>query len=55
MDRRNKAHCYYLMGLANTGLGNPEAAVKDFDKALEYDFNHQTCRIYLEMAGENDQ
>ena len=37
MDRRNKAHCYYLMGLANIGLANPEAAVKDFDKALEYD------------------
>ena len=50
MDRRNKAHCYYLMGLANIGLGNPEAAVKDFDKALEYDFNHQNCRIYKELA-----
>ena len=50
MDRRNKAHCYYLMGLANIGLANPEAAVKDFDKALEYDFNHQNCRIYKELA-----
>lgn len=56
MDRRNKAHCYYLMGLANIGLGNPEAAVKDFDKALEYDFNHQNCRIYKELAmGELSQ
>ena len=55
MDRKNKAHCYYLMGLANLGTGNRKEAERQFRKALEYDFNHQNCRIYLEMAGENDQ
>ena len=50
MDKRNKAHCYYLMGLANLGMGQKEKAVEEFDKALEYDFNHQNCRIYKELA-----
>lgn len=52
MDKKNKAHCYYLMGLANLGLGNYEISEEQFDKALEYDFNHQNCRIYKEMARE---
>ncbi len=50
MDLKNKAHCHYLMGLADLGMGNKAEAVKQFEKALEYDFNHQNCRIYLEMA-----
>lgn len=50
MDRKNKAHCYYLMGLAFLGTGDKREAAKRFEKALEYDFNHQNCRIYLEMA-----
>lgn len=50
MDKRNKAHCYYLMGLANLGLGNNQLAAEKFDKALEYDFNHQNCRIYKALA-----
>ena len=52
MDKKNKAHCYYLMGLANLGLGTYEISEEQFDKALEYDFNHQNCRIYKEMARE---
>ena len=50
MDKRNKAHCYYLMGLANLGLGNTQLAAEKFDQALEYDFNHQNCRIYKALA-----
>lgn len=52
MDKKNKAHCYYLMGLANLGFGDKKAAAEKFTKALEYDFNHQNCRIYLAMAKE---
>lgn len=50
MTRKNQAHCYYLMGLANLGTGEKQEAAKHFEKALEYDFNHQNCRIYLKMA-----
>lgn len=50
MDSRNKAHCYYLMGLASLGFEDCEKARVQFEKALEYDFNHQNCRIYKEMA-----
>jgi len=50
MNRKNKAHCYYLMGLANLGLGNKGKAGQQFKKALSYDFNHQNCHIYLKMT-----
>lgn len=50
MDKKNKAHCYYLMGLANLGMGNKEEAAKQFEKAISYDYNHQNSRIYMEMA-----
>ena len=47
MDMKNKAHCYYLMGLANLGFGKKEEANKAFNKSLIYDYNHQNCRIYM--------
>ena len=50
MNARNKAHCYYLMGLADLGMGEKEKAAEAFHKALSYDFNHQNCRIYLKLA-----
>lgn len=50
MQRKNKAHCHYLMGLANMGMGDKEEAKRQFEKALFYDYNHQNCRIYLKMA-----
>ena len=53
MDQKNRAHCYYLMGLADLGSGNKKEAAAWFKKALEYDFNHQNARIYLEMAEES--
>lgn len=52
MDAKNKAHCHYLMGLASLGLGDYEKAKAQFEKTLEYDYNHQNCRIYLKMAME---
>lgn len=52
MDSKNKAHCWYLMGLANLGFGNKKKAAEQFEKALAYDHNHQNCRIYLEAALE---
>lgn len=46
MEKKNKAHCHYLMGLAYLGAGDEEKAQKQFDQALQYDYNHQNCRIY---------
>lgn len=53
MKRKNKAHCYYLMGLANLGMEKKEEAAKRFEQALDYDCNHQNCRIYLNMAKQS--
>ena len=50
LNIKNKAHCYYLMGLANLGFENKEEAARMFEKALEYDYNHQNSRIYLKMT-----
>ncbi|MGN0322079.1 MAG: DUF5107 domain-containing protein [Oliverpabstia sp.] len=50
MNQKNKAHCHYLMGLANLGFADYAEAKKQFEQALAYDYNHQNCRIYLEMC-----
>lgn len=52
MNRKNKAHCHYLMGLANLGMGDKCKAKEQFEKAIEYDFNHQNARIYIKMTEE---
>ncbi len=44
---RNKAHCYYLMGLGNIGLKNETKAIGFLEKALELEPSHMQCRIYL--------
>ena len=50
LNQRNKAHCYYLMGLSKLGFGEKQKAAEFFEKALEHDFNHQNSRIYLQMT-----
>ena len=50
MDKKNVAHCYYLMGLGNIGLGNKEEAAKYLNKALEIDPVHQLSRYYLQRG-----
>ena len=44
---RNKAHCYYLMGLGNWGLGKEEKAKEFFRKALSIEPSHMQCTLYL--------
>ena len=48
MDAKNKAHCYYLMGLAHIGFGDTKEAGTAFKNCLKYDYNHQKCRMYME-------
>ncbi|MCR5486972.1 MAG: DUF5107 domain-containing protein [Lachnospiraceae bacterium] len=52
MDDRNRAHCYYLMGLGNLGLGRQDKAVKYFDEVLRIDSCHQNAMLYRKMALE---
>ncbi len=47
LNVRNKAHCCYLLGLGNLGLGNGEQAELFLKKALEYDGNHLNAVRYL--------
>ncbi|SHH90278.1 Tetratricopeptide repeat-containing protein [Butyrivibrio fibrisolvens DSM 3071] len=46
MNRKNKEHCYYLMGLAYLGLNNSEEADKWFSKVLELNNSHQQAALY---------
>jgi tetratricopeptide (TPR) repeat protein len=43
---RNQAHCYYLIGLGNLGLGRYEDSSEAFEKALALDQNHMNCLRY---------
>lgn len=47
LTRKNKAHCNYLMGLGNYGLGKTEQAKEYFRKTLEYDSYHLLAKMYL--------
>lgn len=50
MNVKNKAHCHYLIGLGNLGLGNIHEAGKHFSEAINLDYNHQNSRIYEELT-----
>ena len=41
LDKRNKVHCRYLIGLGHLGLGRRAEAAAEFGKALRLDPNHQ--------------
>ncbi len=47
---KNKAHCHYLLGLGQFGLGKYTEALTNFGKALEYDFNHQNSILYKNLT-----
>ena len=40
LNRRNRIHCHYVMGLGHLGLGEREAALHHLQAALELDRNH---------------
>lgn len=45
--RKNKAHCHYVIGLGNLGLGNLEKARESFEKTLELEPSHNNCCLLL--------
>ncbi|NLK74677.1 MAG: DUF5107 domain-containing protein [Clostridiales bacterium] len=50
MDKKHKAHCYYLIGLGNLGLDRKEEAREALQKAIELDQNHLNCILYLKQV-----
>lgn len=54
--RKNRAHCYYLMGLANLGLENIPRAKEFLKKALEIEPSHMMACLYLqELKRQREQ
>lgn len=50
LDRRNKVHCHYMMGLGYLGLGDISSAVEHLQAAAKLDMNHQGVQCHLAMA-----
>jgi hypothetical protein len=46
MNLRNKAHCYYLIGLGKLGLEQIEESKTFLNKVLELDNTNQNAIIY---------
>lgn len=51
LDRKNRAHCQYLIGLARLGLGQPDEAAEAFDEAIRLEQTHQNAIRYRRMCG----
>ncbi|MDR1879513.1 MAG: DUF5107 domain-containing protein [Tannerellaceae bacterium] len=49
MDKKNRIHCHYLMGLGHAGLGNRQKAAHHFAVAHEMDNNHQGVQIHYKL------
>ncbi|WP_068778462.1 DUF5107 domain-containing protein [Paenibacillus sp. GM2] len=50
LNKRNRIHCFYMMGLGHLGLGQQGEAVRNFRQALELDPHHQGVAIHLQLA-----
>lgn len=49
MNKKNRIHCNYLMGLGHLGLGNMDKAKSYFKAAAAMDNNHQGVQIHAAM------
>lgn len=50
LNKKNKAHCNYLIGLARMGMRDWTAAVEAFDKVIEMEPTHQNAIRYRKMC-----
>lgn len=50
LDKKNRIHCHYMMGLGHLGLGNLADSEKHLRTTLELDPNHQGAAIHLELC-----
>lgn len=47
LNRRNKAHCHYLLGMASYIAGDIKSAKEEFHKTLELDRSHINATLFL--------
>lgn len=50
MNKKNRVHCLYLMGLGHLGLGNQEKATQYLQEAYLLDINHQGVQRILNKS-----
>ncbi|MEJ6951903.1 DUF5107 domain-containing protein [Natronospora cellulosivora (SeqCode)] len=50
LEKKNKVHCHYLMGLGLLGLGDKERAKRELEKAHSLDINHQGVMVFLKKV-----
>jgi tetratricopeptide (TPR) repeat protein len=50
LNRRNRIHCHYMMGLGHLGLGRPKQASAMFEEALGLDPSHQGAAVHKRMC-----
>lgn len=50
LNKRNRIHCLYMMGLGLLGLGRTAQAKERLNEALGLETNHQGARIHLAMC-----
>jgi hypothetical protein len=48
LDKKNKVHCHYLIGLGYYGLGNLDQAAAELTKAWELDKSN--CGVVIHKA-----
>ncbi|WP_240468557.1 DUF5107 domain-containing protein [Gracilibacillus sp. YIM 98692] len=49
MERKNKVHCHFMMGLGYLGLGKEDQSRKDFNLVLDMEPAHQQARVHKEF------
>ncbi len=54
LNRKNKVHCHYLMGLGLLGLGKKEEAKDKLEKAHSMNIYHQGVLIQLKMLSKDN-
>lgn len=50
LNKKNQAHCHYLIGLAQLGMDRREAAAAAFSEAIRREPTHQNAIRYREMC-----
>ncbi|HEY1167249.1 MAG TPA: DUF5107 domain-containing protein, partial [Chitinophaga sp.] len=55
LDKRNRLHCYYLVGLGLLGQGKTEQAKAMFEQVLGADSYHIGAHVHLAMSGRTMQ
>ena len=50
LDKKNQAHCHYLIGLARLGLGQKRDAAEAFDETVRLEPTHLNAIRYRRMC-----